>query len=78
MKASTIVIAGVSVVRLMGSLFIVWLTLDWHVRTARKAFEKQLIRQGMSDEDAKRISAGFKKLKNEMMRTLKTSAFRIR
>jgi len=61
---------------LLLSLFALWLTLGWKVREARKAFEKQLIRQGMSKKDARRLSAQYSKLKNEMMSTLKGSIFR--
>jgi hypothetical protein len=55
-----------------------WLTFGWRVRKTRKAFEKQLIRQGMSKKDAERLSAQYSKLKDEMMSTLKGSIFRTR
>jgi len=77
MKSSGVVSAGVSLIRLLLSLFTLWLTLGWKVRKARKAFEKQLIQQGMSKRDARRLSAQYSRLKNEMMSTLKGSVFRV-
>jgi len=62
--------------RLLLSLFALWLTLGWKVRKTRKAFEKQLISQGMSKKDAERLSVQYSKLKNEIMSTLKGSLFR--
>jgi hypothetical protein len=55
------------------SLSLIWmyLTLDRRVSKTRKAFEKQLIQQGMSKEDAKRLSACFEDLKNNITRMLK-------
>jgi len=73
-KARTaLTLVGVSpyVVRLLCSLFAVWLTLGWKVRKARKAFEKELIKQGMSKEDAKRLGAQYTLLKDNLMNGLK-------
>lgn len=60
----------------MLSLFALWLTLGWKARKARKAFEKQLIRQGMAKKNAKRLSGQYSKLKNEIMNVLKRSLVR--
>jgi len=59
------------IIRLLCSLFVMWLTLGWKVRKARKAFEKELIKQGMSKEDAKRLSAQYTILKDNLMSGLK-------
>jgi hypothetical protein len=48
------------------SLFWVYLTLGRRVSKTRKAFEKQLMQQGMSKEDAKRLSLCFEDLKNDI------------
>jgi hypothetical protein len=57
---------------LMGiSLSWVYLTLGWRVRKARRAFEKQLIFQGMSKEDAKRLSGCYNELKNSITNMLR-------
>jgi hypothetical protein len=53
------------------SLFWMYLTLGHRVRKTRKAFEKQLVMQGMSKEDAKRLSACFEELKNNITGILK-------
>jgi DNA polymerase III delta prime subunit len=77
MKISSVVSAGLSSIRLILSLLALWLTLGWNVRKARKAFEKQLIRQGMSKKDAKRLSAKYSELKDDLMSTLKGSVFQM-
>jgi hypothetical protein len=48
-----------------------YLTLGYRVRRTRGAFEKQLIAQGMSKENAKRLSASYEDLKNEITVGLK-------
>jgi hypothetical protein len=52
-------------------LFWMYLTLGHRVRKTRKAFEKQLIMEGMSKPDAKRLSACFEDLKNSVTGMLK-------
>jgi len=76
MKVQGIIIAGLSLIRLLLSLFALWLTLGWKVRKTRRAFEKQLIRQGMAKKDAKKLSAQYSKMKNEIMDSLKGSLFK--
>jgi hypothetical protein len=75
LKIRSIITAGLYVIRLSFSLFTLWVTLGWKVRKTRKAFEKQLIRQGMTKKDAKRLSTQYSKLKDEMMSMLKGSIF---
>ena len=69
----SVISGSVSVVRLLSSLFLIYLTLDWNVRRAKRAFEKELIKQGMPKEDAKRMSARYAALKDEALNTLKRS-----
>ena len=76
MKISSIISAGVSLIRLLLSLFVLWLTFGWKVRKTRRAFEKQLIRQGMAKRDAKKLSAQYSKMKKEIMDSLKGSLFK--
>jgi hypothetical protein len=78
MKVQSIIIAGFSLIRLLLSLFALWLTLGWKVRKTRRAFEKQLIRQGMAKKDAKKLSSQYSKMKDEMMSVLKGSIVRNR
>ncbi|MGC8896017.1 MAG: hypothetical protein ACP5LB_04515 [Candidatus Bathyarchaeia archaeon] len=73
MKISSVFSIALHLTRLSLILFVFWLTFGWNVRKARKAFEKQLIRQGMTKKDAKRLSANYVKLKNDIMNILKSS-----
>jgi hypothetical protein len=76
MKISNILAVVVSIVSILFSLFSLWVTLGWRVRKTRKAFEKQLIQQGMSKKDAERLSAQYSKMKDEIINTFKGSLFR--
>ena len=55
------------------SLTLAWtyFTLGWKVRRTRRAFEKQLMAQGMSIENAQQLSACFADLKNNLTTTVK-------
>ena len=53
------------------SFFWMYLTLGRRVGKTRKAFEEQLIQQGMSKQDAKRLSACFEDLKDNITGMLK-------
>ena len=57
--------------RLSLNLLWVYLTLGSRVNKTRRAFEKQLMQQGMSKEDAQRLSACFEDLKNNMTDMIK-------
>lgn len=78
MKISSIFVVGATIISISFSLFAIWVTLGWKVRKARKAFEKQLISQGMAKKDAKRLSAQYVKMKNEIIGTIKGSLFKNR
>lgn len=70
--------SGVALTKLLGDLALIWLTLDWKVRRARKAFEKELIKQGMAKTDARRISAQFAALKENVENAFKRSLISLR
>jgi hypothetical protein len=53
------------------SLFWMYITLGRRVNKTRKAFEEQLTREGMSKEDARRLSLCFEDLKNNITDTMK-------
>jgi len=57
--------------RMSLSLSWMYLTLGRRVGKTRRAFEEQLVRQGMSKEDAKRLSACFEELKDNLTGVLK-------
>jgi len=65
--------SGIALTKLLASLLLTWLTLGWKVRKARKAFEKQLIKQGMAKDDAKRIGAQYAALKDNIENAFKQS-----
>lgn len=50
-----------------------YFTLGWKVRQARRAFEKQLITQGMSKRDAEQLSLFLEDFKNSLTTTVKQS-----
>jgi predicted secreted protein len=68
---TTVIKSSPHLARMSLSLFWMYLTLDRRVNKTREAFEKQLIKQGMSREDAKRLSACFEELKNNIIDILK-------
>jgi hypothetical protein len=57
--------------RLSLSLLWTYFTLGWKVRKARRAFEKQLIAQGMSKKDAEQLSKFLEDLKDSITATVK-------
>jgi len=65
--------SGIALAKLLASLLLIWLTLGWKVRRARKAFEKQLIEQGMAKHDAERISAQYTALRDNIENAFKQS-----
>lgn len=75
MRISSLISIFLHGARLIISLLALWLTLGWNVRRARKAFEKELVRCGMTKKDAQRISACYSKLKDDIVNSLKSSVF---
>jgi hypothetical protein len=61
---------------LLLNLLWMYVTLGRRVRKTRKAFEKQLMQQGMSKEDAERLSMCYEDLKNSITSML-TQGIRI-
>jgi len=58
-------------VRLVFSLLALRLTLRWEIYKTRKAFEKQLIKQGMRKKDAKKLSGHYVKLASSVVNIFK-------
>lgn len=58
-------------VRLSLSLSWTYFTLGWKVRRARRAFERQVIAQGMSKKDAQQLSEFLDDFKNDITTTVK-------
>ena len=52
----------------------IWLTLAWKIHKVRKHFEKELMEYGISKNDAKRISAQYTMLKDDLKRVFQEVA----
>lgn len=78
MKIIIMIKAGLHIVKLILNLGFIWLTLGWKVRRARKAFERELINGGISKEDARRLGKKYASVKDEVMRGIKNSIWRMR
>jgi hypothetical protein len=78
MKASTIIKGGLYLSKLVLDLFLIWLTLGWKVRKARKAFEKELIKSGMPRESAKKLAKKYSSVKDEVMKQFWSSVRKFR
>lgn len=58
------------------NLLWMYLTLGYQVNRTRRAFEKQLIAQGMSKENAQQLSAFYEDIKNSITTTVKQGIVR--
>ncbi len=67
MKVSSLVRIGTSAGKLFTELMVLRLELGWRVRATRRAFEKELTKQGMSKDDARRLSLQYSRLKDSVM-----------
>jgi len=68
---STVLKSSPYLARMSLDVFWMYVTLGRRVRRTRRAFERQLIVEGMSETDAKRISVCFEELKNSITGMLK-------
>jgi len=73
--AVALIKSGPNLVRLGLSLGWMYMTLSRRVQRTRRAFEKELVRQGMSKENAQRLSFAFEDLKNNVLGGLRRGAF---
>ena len=64
---SAILVSGPHLVFLVLSLLWIAATLGRRVRKARRAFEEQLMVEGISKEDARRISVFYEELKDSIV-----------
>jgi uncharacterized protein YoaH (UPF0181 family) len=70
---TTLVKSTPNLARMSMNLGWVYLTLGRRVSRTRKAFEEQLTAQGMSTEDAIRLSACYEELKDNITSMIKQS-----
>jgi hypothetical protein len=78
MRVSTIMRAGLHLSTLILNLVVIWLTLGWKVRKARKAFEKELVKGGMPKEAAKKLGKKYSSVKDQVMKQLWGSVGKLR
>ena len=78
MRISTIIKAGLYLFELILNLAVIWLTLGWKVRKARKAFEKELLKGGMPKEAARKLAKKYSSVKDDAMKQLWSSAKKFR
>lgn len=70
-KALAILSIVHSVLKILVNLIAAWLTLGWNANRARKSFEAQLIKKGMSKQDAQNLGQFYSDLKDQFsIRTL--------
>jgi len=72
---TTILRISIRVIQLLANLFSIWITFDWKVRKTRKAFERELIQQGIPKREARRLSRSIKEAKDQIMSSLWKLAF---
>jgi len=50
-----------------------WISIKWKVRKARRAFEKEAVKHGISKEEARRLSEVFTALEGQLRDAVKAS-----
>lgn len=78
MKILAIIKTGLHMVKLILNLAVIWLTLGWKVRKAKKAFEKELLKNGMPKKAAKRLAKKYSSVKDKVMKQLWGSMGKLR
>jgi len=61
-----------SILKIIGSFLSAWAVVSWNVRKARKAFEAEMMKVGVSKEDAQKLSECFVVLKDQMKSLIKS------
>jgi len=60
-----------SILKIIGSLLSAWAVVKWNVRKARKSFEEEMMKAGISKEDAQKISEFFVVLEGQIKSCMK-------
>lgn len=71
MKLSTLVKTALYMSRFAVDLFFIWLTLGWKIRKARKAFEKELLKNGVPRDSAKAMAKKYSSVKDNFVKSLR-------
>jgi hypothetical protein len=65
-RAADILHIAYSILKITGSLLSAWLLIRWKVREARRSFEAEMMKAGISKKDAQKISECFVIFRNQM------------
>ncbi len=68
-RASALLRVAYSILKILGSLLSTWILIRWNVRKARRSFEAEVMKAGVSKEDAQKLSECFVVLKNQISLT---------
>jgi len=60
-----------SILKIIASLLSAWAVVSWNVRKARKSFEAEMMKAGVSKEDAEKLSECFVVLKSQIKSLMK-------
>ena len=61
-----------SILKIIGSLLSTWIVVRWNIRKARKSFEAEMMKVGVSKEDAQKLSECFVVLKDQIKSLMKS------
>jgi len=59
--------------RIILCLLLSWISMRWKVRRARRAFEEEAVKHGISREEARRLSEVFTALERQLRDAVKAS-----
>jgi len=65
-RVLTILRITYSILKIIGGLLSAWVFIKWNVRKARKSFEKEIMKVGISKEDARNLSECFVVLERQI------------
>jgi len=60
-----------SALKIIGGLLLAWIIVSWNVRKARKSFEAEVMKVGVSKEVAQKLSECFVVLENQVRSFMK-------
>jgi len=70
-KVLTILRVTYSILKIIGSLLLAWAVIKWNVRKARRSFENEMMKAGVSKEDARKLSECFVVLEDQVKNLMK-------
>jgi len=70
-RISAILHIAYSTLKIISSLLVVWIAVTWNARKARKSFEAEIMKAGVSKEDAQKLSECFMDFKDQIKNIMK-------